>query len=140
MEVPEFFKAYLDRNSGDQNDFPEAKVQSRWTKKDPAKYDKLRAEYQEAVHHYIEQNPDSIDGIDLSLRTSIPAAKWNQREAKRGPEIHRIALDLAQSKYLVARTETDLQGEGFLKESRRGNIGSARSIYPRCRRCAPAVG
>ena len=37
------------------------------------------------------------------------------------PEIRRRALDLAQSKYLVARAETNLQGEGFLRGSQPGN-------------------
>jgi hypothetical protein len=40
---------------------------------------------------------------------------------RRTPEIHRRALDLAQSKYLVARTESNLQGQGFLRDVPPGN-------------------
>jgi hypothetical protein len=115
MEVPEFYKAYLERNSGDQSvDFPNPKFKASDKVKDPAKYEKLSAEYTEAIRHHIDQNPQSIDGIDLNLTEADPSPKWNALEAKRIPEIHRRVLELAQSKYLVARTETNLQGQGFL--------------------------
>jgi len=114
MEVPEFYEAYLGRNSGDQSsDFPKAKFKASEKAKDPAKYERLEAEYKEAVRRYVEQNPESIDGMDLDLAPKDPSPKWNDLAAKRAPEIHRRALLAAQSKYLVARTETNLQGEGF---------------------------
>ena len=122
MGIPEFYKAYLDRNSGDQSaNFPKPKYKPADKKKDPAKYEKLSAEYVDAVRHYMEGFPESIDGIDLSLAGIDPSGKWNDLEAKRNPEIHRRALDLAQSKYLVARVETDLQGQGFLRVVPPGN-------------------
>jgi hypothetical protein len=122
MEVPEFYKAYLERNSGDQSvDFPNPKFKASDKVKDPAKYEKLSAEYTEAIRHHIDQNPQSIDGIDLNLTEADPSPKWNALEAKRIPEIHRRVLELAQSKYLVARTETNLQGQGFLHGIPPGN-------------------
>jgi hypothetical protein len=112
MNVPEFNKAYMERNSGDQSlAFPKPKVKPMEKEKDPAKFDKLTKEYTDAVRHFIEQNPQTIDGIDLSLSTIDPSAKWHDLESKRKPQIHRQVLDLAQSKYLVARMVTDLQGE-----------------------------
>jgi hypothetical protein len=120
MTVPEFNKAYMERNSGDQSvTFPKPKVKPMEKAKDPAKFDKLTKEYTEAVRHFIEENPQSIDGIDLGLSSIDPSAKWNDLQNKRVPEIHRQVLDLAQSKYLVARMVTDLQGEA-----------SARGIAP----------
>jgi hypothetical protein len=120
MTVPEFNKAYMERNSGDQSvTFPKPKVKPMEKAKDPAKFDKLTKEYTEAVRHFIEDNPQSIDGIDLGLSSIDPSAKWNDLQNKRVPEIHRQVLDLAQSKYLVARMVTDLQGEA-----------SARGIAP----------
>ncbi len=116
MGVPEFYDAYLQRNSGDQTmNFPKPKYKPTDRLKDPAKYDKLQAEYAEAVRHYIEQAPESIDGIDLELANVDPSAKWNVLEGKRVPEIHRRVLELAQSKYLVARTQTNLEGAGYLR-------------------------
>jgi hypothetical protein len=115
IEVPEFLAAYLHRNSGyPATNFPKSKVKSSDAAKDPEKAAKALADYNVAVRRYIDQNPDTIDGIDLELAQSDPSAKWNTLQAKRGPELRRTALDLAQSKYLVARTETDLHGEGVL--------------------------
>jgi hypothetical protein len=112
MSVPEFNKAYMERNSGDRAvDFPKPKMKPLEKTKDPEKFEKLTKEYTEAVRHYIEQNPQSIDGIDLSLSSIDPSAKWNVLQNKRVPEVHREVLDLAQSKYLVARMVTDLQGQ-----------------------------
>jgi hypothetical protein len=70
----------------------------------------------ETIRHYIEQHPQSVDGIDLNLAEIDPGPKWNALLGKRTPEIRRRALNLAQSKYLVARTESNLQGQGFLRD------------------------
>lgn len=116
MDIPEFFSAYMDRNAGDQSaDFPKSKVKPSDKVKNPARYAKANAEYMETIRHYIEQHPRSVDGIDLNLAEIDPGPKWNALLARRTPEIHRLTLDLAQSKYLVAHTESNLQGQGFLR-------------------------
>jgi len=116
MDVPEFFKAYMDRNAGDQSaDFPRPKAKPSDMVKDPAKFDKLTAEYMEVIRRYIAQNPQTIAGIDLGLSEINPGPKWDALLGKRAPEIHRRTLDLAQSKYLVARTVTNLDGQGLLR-------------------------
>jgi hypothetical protein len=122
MDVPEFYKAYLDRNA-DQTDagFPKPKYKPSDKVKDPAKYDKLMAEYKDAVRHYADDHPESIDGIDLNLESLDPSPKWRVVEGKRAPEIHRRVIELAQSTYLVARTQTNLQGQGFLRGISPGN-------------------
>jgi hypothetical protein len=117
MDVPEFFSAYLDRNAGDQSaDFPKSKVRASDKLKNPARFKKATDEYLETIRHYIEDHPRSVDGIDLNLAEIDPGPKWNALLGKRLPEIQRRALDLAQSKYLVARTESNLQGQGFLRD------------------------
>jgi len=116
LSIPEFRRAYMERNAGDQSaDFPQPKVKPADQAKHPEKFDKLSAEYQETVRRYIVQHPQSVEGIDLSLTEIDPGPKWNNLLSKRGPEIHRRALELAQSKYLVARVQTDLQGQGSLQ-------------------------
>jgi len=116
LGVPEFRKAYMERNAGDQSaDFPKPKVKASDQVKNPDKFDKLSADYIELVRRYIEQHPMSVDGIDLNLAEIDPGPKWQALQGKRMPEIRRRALNLAQSKYLVARAETNLQGEGFLR-------------------------
>jgi hypothetical protein len=122
MDIPEFFSAYMDRNSGDQSaDFPKSKVKASDKVKNPARYAKANADYMETIRHYIEQHPRSVDGIDLNLAEIDPGPKWNTLLGRRNPEIRRRALDLAQSKYLVARTESNLQGQGFLRDVPPGN-------------------
>jgi len=116
LTVPEFKKAYLDRNSGDQSaDFPEPKFKASDEQKNPAKFKKLSDEYTETVRKYIQQHPGSINGIDLGLAEVDPSPKWNAVLGTRGTAIHQRALDLAQSNYLVARAETNLQGQGFIR-------------------------
>ncbi|MGC2422445.1 MAG: hypothetical protein WA405_12450 [Candidatus Acidiferrales bacterium] len=122
MAVPEFYQAYLERNSGDQSvNFPKPKFKASDKTKDPAKYEKLSAEYREQVRHFMEANTDTIDGIDLGLAAVDPSEKWQALGAKRTPQIERLTLEMAQSKYRVARTETNLQGEGFLAGIPPGN-------------------
>jgi hypothetical protein len=115
LSVPEFRKAYMEQNAGDQSaDFPKPKVKPGEQAKNPEKFAKLSAEYEETVRRYIEQHPSSVEGIDLNFTDIDPGPKWSTLVGKRLPEIRRRALELAQSKYLVARAETNLQGQGFL--------------------------
>jgi hypothetical protein len=116
MNVPEFYKAYIDMNSGERSvDFPKPKFKPSDRVKDPEKYKKLEAEYNDAIRKYADQNPQSIDGIDLDLEDINPGPRWDKLAAKREPQVHREVMNLAQSKYLVAQTETNLSGEGFLR-------------------------
>ena len=121
-DIPEFFRAYVDRNTGDQSiPFPKPKYKPADKTKNPAKYEKLAAEYKESIRRFAEDNPLTIDGIDANLTSIDPHAKWQDIESKRIPEMQRRVLELSQSKYLVARTETDLQGQGFLHGIPPGN-------------------
>lgn len=116
MDTPEFFKSYMDRNSGDQFvSFPKPKYKPSDKVKDPEKYAKLQKEYLDAIRRYIDANPQTIEGIDVGLADIDPGTKWDLIAARRNPEIHRQTLLLAQSKYLVAHTQTDLQGQGFFR-------------------------
>jgi hypothetical protein len=114
MDIPEFYKAYMARNSGDQSaNFPVPKFRESEKQKDPAKFQKDEDAYKVAIRHYLEQIPESINGIDLELQDVDPSRKWHDIEAKREPQVQRLITQLAQGKYLIARTETNLQGQGF---------------------------
>jgi hypothetical protein len=116
LNIPEFKKAYLDRNEGDQSaDFPQPKFKPSDEKKNPEKFKKLSDDYVQAVRHYIEQHPASIDGIDLGLSEIDPSPKWKALMGARDVEIHRRTLDLAESSYLVARAETNLDGQAAMR-------------------------
>jgi hypothetical protein len=99
MNVPEFFDAYVERMSGDQTvSFPTPHYKPEQLKKDPDKYNRLKAEYRESVKQFLIKNPKSTAGMDLNL-----------------PDIQRRMEELAQSKYLVARAQTDVEGQGVLR-------------------------
>jgi hypothetical protein len=115
VTIPEFYTAYLQRSQGAESpDFPKAKFKPVDKTKDPEKYDRLSAEYHQAVKKYIDQNPKSKEGMDVDLLDQDPTSKWQELVAKRTPEIRRRTMELAQSKYFVAQTQTNLQGQGFL--------------------------
>jgi hypothetical protein len=112
INVPEFYRAYLELHAGEQSvGFPEPKYKAKDEKKDPAKYERLKQEYHDAIKKYFVDNPQSADGIDLHLVAYDPGPQWKLVEGKRVPQVRRDALDAAQSRYLVGRCETDLNGQ-----------------------------
>jgi hypothetical protein len=114
LGIPEFYKAYMARNEGDQSTgFPSPKVKESDKDKYPEKYAKDQERYKDAIRRYILQIPESVNGIDMNLQEVDPNRKWHAMEAKRTPEVQRRLVNLAQGKYFVARTETNLQGQGF---------------------------
>lgn len=116
MKIQEFYNAYMSRNAGDEAyNFPKPKYTMQDREKHPDKYAKLKADYDSAVKKYMTDHPETIDGIDLDLVDTDPSKKWTDEEGKRRPAIRQQALGLAQGKYLVARTQTDLEGHGSLR-------------------------
>ncbi|HXW18629.1 MAG TPA: hypothetical protein VEJ39_10020 [Candidatus Acidoferrales bacterium] len=115
MSVPEFLKAYVDRNAGDQSiNFPSPKYKPHDEEKNPERYQKLRQEYLDSIRKFLTANPDSKSGMDLNLDSIDPGPTWRTESAKRDPALKRRALELAQTRYLVAKAETDLDGRGNL--------------------------
>lgn len=113
FNVPEFFTAYLARNAGDTGvGFPAPKYRERDKQRDPQKYEKVRQDYLVAIRKFLEDNPQSRDGMEIELAPINPSQRWAQEQAERRERIHRLGLELAQTHYLVAQTETDLDGRG----------------------------
>jgi len=116
MDVPEFYHAYIDRNAGDEStNFPAPKFKASDEQKHPEKYKQLKDEYLAAVRSFMKDHPDSMDGIDGDLTDIDPSAKWNEIVGRHQTEVRQRGLNLAESTYLVARTQTDLQGQGVLR-------------------------
>jgi hypothetical protein len=59
--------------------------------------------------------------MDLGLEDVNAGHKWDNLRAKDRTELDRHTSELAQGTYLVARAETDVQGEGFLRSMPPGN-------------------
>ncbi len=121
MKVPEFFAAYVERMIGDSTVvFPTPKYKPEDKTKDPEKYARLKKQYLDAVRAFLVQNPKSTDGIDLSLEDVNPGHKWDMLKAQGQTDTSRETRQLAQAKYLVARADTDLQGQGYIRGVRPG--------------------
>ncbi|MGA7916263.1 MAG: hypothetical protein WCA00_13580 [Candidatus Acidiferrales bacterium] len=122
MNVPEFFAAYVERMIGDSTVvFPTPKYKPEDKTKDPEKYARLRKQYLDAVRAFLVLNPTSTDGIDLSLEDVNPGHKWDMLKARGQTDTSRETKELAKAKYLVARADTDLQGQGYIRGLRPGN-------------------
>jgi hypothetical protein len=115
INIPEFWKAYLTLNAPNKNfGFPVPKYKESDAKTDPEKYQKELTEYHAKVTRYILLHPESKDGMDSSLESIDPSPQWNAKQEARGPAIKRLVMDFTQSKYFVAQTETDTNGDaGF---------------------------
>jgi hypothetical protein len=121
MNVPEFFHAYVERMIGDSTVvFPTPKYKPEDKTKDPDKYARLKKQYMDAVRAFLVQNPTTTDGIDLSLEDVNPGHKWDMLKAQGETDTSRETRDLALAKYLVARANTDLQGQGYIRGIRPG--------------------
>jgi hypothetical protein len=113
LDVPEFYDAYLQRNIGDVTvGFPTPKYRESDRTQNPQKYEQLRLEYREALRKFIQNHPESIEGMDLHLDAVNPGQRWAQQESELRQKARKRALYLAQTCYLVAKTETDLDGRG----------------------------
>jgi len=122
MNVPEFFKAYTERMVGDHTEgFPSPKYKLEDRSKNPAKYDLQVTEYHDAIRTFIIADPESKDSMDLSLEEVNPGHKWDMLKTKNLTEQARDTADLARGKYLVARAESDMQGQGSLRGIAPGN-------------------
>jgi len=116
MDVPEFFHAYVEREEGDSTVmFPTPKYKPEDKIKDPDKYARLKKQYLDAVRAFLVQNPTSTDGIDLSLEEVNPGHKWDILKTRGLKDTDREVRELAQGKYLVARAQTDLEGQGAIR-------------------------
>jgi hypothetical protein len=115
LKVPEFLQAYQRSNSGGVTDgIPKPKYKDADKTENPAKYEKQHQEYLTALKKFIQARPETISGIELELDAVSPQRKWTQIQAEHNKRIQRLAPDVAQTEYLAAKTETDLDGRGTI--------------------------
>jgi hypothetical protein len=109
--ITEFWKAYDRLNSANSKfGYPVPKYTDRERAKNPAKYQRDVDDYHSRILHYIETYPDSRDGMDSDLVSIDPSARWMNIVESRRSAVRTMALDLAQSRYLAAQAQTDLNG------------------------------
>lgn len=113
VSVPEFFKSYMSRNMGYKGiGFPDPKFMEKDRKTSPEKYEQDKVEFIAAIRRFIATMPESVQGVDIDLNDINPYPKWQGLAQKQRQLQESRALELAQQRYLVAQTDTDLDGHG----------------------------
>jgi hypothetical protein len=113
LAVPEFKDAYFSRNKSDPSIvLPQPKVKESEKKKNPEKYKEGMDAYYEELKRFIAANPDTLTNMYLSLEKINPGPQWKKLFNERAARTHRRAMELAQLKYLVIQTDTDMNGRG----------------------------
>ena len=115
IRVPEFLLAYQHSNSGGvTSGIPKPKYVDADKTAHPDKYNKQLNEYYVALKKFIQNNPGTVSGIELELVGVNPQQQWSQIEAGHKRRVSRLAPEFAQTKYLVAKADTDLDGHASL--------------------------
>jgi hypothetical protein len=113
VDVPEFFDAYMLRNAGfEGTGFPKPKFNSKDRASNREKYDQEKKDYKEAVRAFVKNVPVSVQGIEADLTKIDPSFKWDQLVGSHRQRLDKRTLELAQTRYLVAQTDTNLDGHG----------------------------
>lgn len=111
IHVSEFLQAYQRANSGGvTSGIPKPKYADADKTARPDRYNKQLQEYYVALKKFIQNNPGTVSGIELELVGVNPQQQWSQIQADHRRRILRLAPESAQTKYLAAKADTDLDG------------------------------
>jgi hypothetical protein len=111
LHVPEFLLAYQRSNSGGvTSGIPKPKYKDADKTDHPEKYEKQKEEYYNALRKFIRVRPETMSGMELEMDAVNPQRKWAKIESEHKKRIQHLAPDVAQTKYLVAKADTDLEG------------------------------
>jgi hypothetical protein len=122
VDVPEYFKAYMTHNEAFKGlGFPEPKFRAKDVEGNPEKYKADKENYRVAVRNFIKAAPDTVKGMDLDLIDLNPYPKWVSLENSHRHALDVAAIQLAEERYVIARTDTDLEGHGSFAGLAPGN-------------------
>jgi hypothetical protein len=122
MNIPEFFAGYERSNSGGVTaGLPMPKYHEADAEANPAKYFKLKQEYMSATKKFVESHPSTISGMETELGGVNPKYKWDKALEEHNQRVAQLAPDLAQTKYMAAKGDTDLDGHLVINGLRPGN-------------------
>jgi hypothetical protein len=122
VNIPEYFKAYMARNMAFRGmGFPEPKFKEKDRDSNPEKYKQEKEQYLAAIRKFVAAMPESVQGIDIELNDIDPYPKWDilVHKQRRLQDAH--SFELAQERYLVAQSDTDLDGHGSFAGISPGN-------------------
>ncbi|HXN23731.1 MAG TPA: hypothetical protein VOA41_13415 [Candidatus Dormibacteraeota bacterium] len=121
LAIPEFKDAYFRANNGMARGLPRPRFKEIDRTQNPEKYTKQKAEYQVALHKFIESNPLTVEGTETELATVTPHLVWARLQNSYRQQMERRVPELAQTKYFVAMADTDLEGRGMMNRIPAGN-------------------
>src|ERR1700737_1299834 len=111
IHVPEFLLAYQRSNSGGvTSGIPKPKYADADKTANPDRYNKQLQEYYVALKKFIQTNAATVNGIELQLVGVNPQQQWSQIQADHRRRVLRLAPEFAQTRYLAAKADTDLDG------------------------------
>jgi hypothetical protein len=115
LHVPEFLLAYQRSNSGGvTHGIPKPKYTDADKTQNPSRYEKQYQEYLTELKKFIQAHPESVSGMELELTGVNPQTKWSQMQSDHQRRVLRLAPEIAQTKYLAAQTDTDLEGHASI--------------------------
>lgn len=116
INVPEFLLAYQHSNSGGvTNGIPKPKYKEADKTDHPEKYEKDKQAYYTALKKFIEAYPATVSGVELELDAVNPQTKWALIVSNQKKRVQKLAPEVAQTKYLAAKVDTDLEGHAVLR-------------------------
>jgi hypothetical protein len=122
LKVPEFLLAYQRANGGGvTKGMPNPRYQAIDQKAHADKYAKGKEDYYAALKKFIRQNPSTISGVELELDAVNPQRKWTLLHTKHAKRTQKMAPEIAQTKYLAAKVDTDLDGHASISGLAPGN-------------------
>lgn len=111
VHVPEFLLAYQRSNSGGvTRGIPRPKYVEADKTANPGRYQKQKDDYFGALKKFIQAHPESVNGMELELSGVNPQHRWMQLTTEHQKKVMQKAPELAQTKYLAAQADTDLDG------------------------------
>jgi hypothetical protein len=115
INIPEFLLAYQRSNSGGvTNGLPRPRYRDADRTENPARYEKQHQEYLVALKKFIQSRPETVSGVELELGAVSPQLTWSQIEGDHKKRVLRLAPDVAQTKYLAAKADTDIEGRAVI--------------------------
>jgi len=122
LQVPEFLQAYERSNRGGvTSGLPVPKFKEADKTENPAHYEKQHQEYMNALKKFITGRPETMYGMELELDGVNPARKWAEAQNTHKRRVLQMAPAEAQTKYLAAKADTDLEGHASIGGLAPGN-------------------
>jgi hypothetical protein len=122
LKIPEFLLAYQRSNSGGVTPgIPKPKYKEAEKTSNPDRYKREVDEYLAALRKFIQAHPESVNGMELELEGVNPQYKWAQLETAHQKRVMQLAPEVAQTRYLAAQADTDLDGHALVANLAAGN-------------------